>query len=171
MLLMSFHLLDESEVSEYEVKLMNLDSEYLGIPETDYNVTIKMPSSKFQRICRDLGQIGDTVVITATKAEVQFSSMGDLGSGSVRLSQTPNLDKPEEAVTISMSEGISQTFALKYLIQFSKATPLCSQVTLSLSPDVPLVVEYKVVESDDDGETDIGHIRYYLAPKIDDNTD
>lgn len=117
---------------------MNLDSEYLGIPDTDYNVTIKMPSAKFQRICRDLNQIGDTVVISATKAEVQFSALGDLGSGSVRLSQTSNIDKPEEAVTISMQEAITQTFALKYLIQFAKATPLCSQVTLSLSPDVPL---------------------------------
>lgn len=27
-----FESKDESEVSEYEVKLMNLDSEYLGIP-------------------------------------------------------------------------------------------------------------------------------------------
>lgn len=117
---------------------MNLDSEYLGIPDTDYNVTIKMPSAKFQRICRDLNQIGDTVVISATKSEIQFSALGDLGSGSVRLSQTSNIDKPEEAVTISMQEAITQTFALKYLIQFAKATPLCSQVTLSLSPDVPL---------------------------------
>jgi proliferating cell nuclear antigen len=37
---------------------------------------------------------------------------------------------------------------------------LVPQVTLSLSPEVPLVVEYAIGE--------IGHIRYYLAPKIDD---
>ena len=29
-----------------------------------------------------------------------------------------------------------------------------------MSPDVPLVVEYKI--------GDIGHVRYYLAPKIED---
>ena len=34
------------------------------------------------------------------------------------------------------------------------------QVTLSMSPEVPLVVEYKI--------GDIGYIRYYLAPKIED---
>ena len=97
-----------------------------------------MPSAKFQRICRDLSQIGDTVVIACTKSGVQFSAHGDLGDGSIRLSQTSNIDKPEETVSISMQESITQTFALKYLIQFAKATPLCSQVTLSLSPDVPL---------------------------------
>lgn len=40
---------------------------------------------------------------------------------------------------------------------------IISQVSLSMSLDVPLVVEFKI--------DDIGHIRYYLAPKIesDDN--
>jgi Proliferating cell nuclear antigen, C-terminal domain len=37
---------------------------------------------------------------------------------------------------------------------------LTLQVSLSMSPDVPLVVEYNI--------GDIGHIRYYLAPKIED---
>lgn len=36
----------------------------------------------------------------------------------------------------------------------------CFQVSLSMSPDVPLVVEYSIGE--------IGHIRYFLAPKIED---
>lgn len=151
---------------------MNLDAEYLGIPETSYNVTVKMPAAKFQRICRDLNQIGDAVTITCTKSGVEFSATGDLGNGSVTLNQNSSFDKPEDNVSISMQEPLSQTFALKYLNQFTKATPLCSQVTLSLSPDVPLVVEYKVIEeAEEDSKTEIGHIRYYLAPKIDDNNE
>ena len=50
------------------------------------------------------------------------------------------------------------TFALKYMTTFTKATSLSSQVTISLSSDMPVVVEYKIAE--------IGYIRYYLAPKI-----
>eukprot|EP00965_Chrysotila_dentata_P156945 5185466-Pleurochrysis_carterae.AAC.1 len=41
------------------------------------------------------------------------------------------------------------------------ATPLSGQVILQLSKDVPLVVEYRI--------GDLGHIRYYLAPKIEDD--
>lgn len=52
------------------------------------------------------------------------------------------------------------TFALRYLNQFSKATPLAAHVVLQLSNDLPIVVEY-VIE-------DIGHLRFYLAPKVDD---
>jgi proliferating cell nuclear antigen PCNA len=51
---------DEDRVSDFEVKLMDIDSEHLGIPDTDYAATIHMPSSEYQRICRDLSSIGDT---------------------------------------------------------------------------------------------------------------
>ena len=36
---------------------------------------------------------------------------------------------------------------------FTKASCLASQVSLSMSPDVPLVVEYNIGE--------IGHVRYF----------
>ena len=51
---------DEDRISDFEIKLMDIDSEHLGIPETDYNATIKMPSAEFQRIVRDLTTLGDT---------------------------------------------------------------------------------------------------------------
>ncbi len=46
---------------------MNLDAEHLGIPETDYAAVVKMPSSEFQRVIRDLSQFGDSLVISVTK--------------------------------------------------------------------------------------------------------
>ena len=40
-----------------------------------------MPSAEFQRICRDLSQIGESVVICCTKEGVKFSASGDEGTG------------------------------------------------------------------------------------------
>lgn len=142
---------------------------FQGIPDTDYTVTIKMPAHKFQRICRDLSQIGDAVTISCAKDCVRFAASGDLGSGNIKLQQTASSDDPDEAVTIQMNEAICLSFALKYLIHFGKATPLASQVKLQLAPDVPLVVEYSIIGGEDDAE--VGHIRYYLAPKIDEETE
>ena len=51
----------------------------------------------------------------------------------------------------------------RYLNFFTKATPLSKRVILSLSPEVPLVVEYDI--------EDVGHVKYFLAPKIDDEDD
>ena len=57
-----------------------------------------MPSHQFQRICRDLSQFGDSVLITCTKDGVQFSSSGDIGSGKVELRQSASVDKESEEV-------------------------------------------------------------------------
>lgn len=39
---------------------MDIDSEHLGIPEAEYHAIVRMPSSEFARICKDLSSIGDT---------------------------------------------------------------------------------------------------------------
>lgn len=91
---------------------------------------------------------------------VKFSASGDVGAANVKLAQTSSIDKEAEAVIIEMQEPVTETFAIRFLNLFTKATPLSTQVQLSVSADVPLVVEYKV--------QDCGHIRYYLTPKIED---
>ncbi|XP_037069576.1 proliferating cell nuclear antigen-like [Pollicipes pollicipes] len=147
--------------SDYEMKLMNLDQEHLQIPETEYACVVKMPAGEFARICRDLSQFGDSIVISCSKQGVKFSASGDIGSANVKLAQSSNVDKEEEAVTIEMQEPVSFTYACRYLNFFTKATPLSTQVKLSMSPEYPLMVEYTIQE--------IGHIRYFLAPKIEDD--
>jgi len=151
---------NQEKVSDYELKLMDIDSEHLGIPETEYSCVVKMPSGEFQRICRDLSQLGDSVIICCTKEGVKFSASGELGTGNIKLSQNASSDKEDEAVIVDMNEAVNLTFALRYLNFFSKATPLSTQVTLSMSQDTPLVVEYKIAE--------LGFLRFYLAPKIED---
>jgi len=151
---------NQEKVSDYEMKLVDLDTEHLGIPDTEYSAVVKMPAGEFQRICRDLSQIGDSVIISCTKEGVKFSASGDLGTGNVKLAQTSSTDKEEEAVVVEMNQAVCLTFALRYLNFFSKATALSPQVTLSMSQDVPLVVEYKIA--------DMGFLRFYLAPKIED---
>ena len=49
-----FESSESDRISEYDIKLMDIDQEHLGIPETEYSATITMPSAEFQRICRDL---------------------------------------------------------------------------------------------------------------------
>jgi len=152
----------EDKISEFELKLMDIDSETLGIPDTEYKVVVKMPGAEFQRICRDLTILGDTVLLNATKEGVKFSVTGDMGSGHITCRQSSNVDlKVEDRTVIELQEPVSLTFALRYLNSFTKATPLSPLVSLSLSKDVPLVVEYRIEE--------LGYIRYYLAPKIEDD--
>ena len=145
------------------MKLMDIDSEHLGIPDTEYKCIVDMPSGEFQRIVRDLSSIGDNCDIACNKEGVQFAVSGASGKGTISVKQNHKADKPDESTTIEMEEPVHLTFALRYLNYFTKATALNNRVQLSFSPDVPLVVEYQVMES--------SYIRFYLAPKIDDGED
>jgi len=213
-----FESQDQKRFSNFELKLNDIDQEQLGIPETVYSTTIKMPSTEFQRICRDLAAIGDTVTISATKDGVKFSVNGDIGSGDMTIKGIINAqknknkmkdndeikiknedndetqmeedededmknndgdnerdndddiptgnvdddgDNVDDAVLITLEESVQQTFSLRYLNNFTKATGLSKDVTLRMGDDVPLEVDYKI--------GDFGALRYYLAPKIDDD--
>ena len=75
------------------MKLMDIDQEHLGIPDTQYDATITMSSAEFQRICRDLAALGESVKIEASKEGVRFSSEGEVGNGSVLLKQSAGTDR------------------------------------------------------------------------------
>ncbi|KAL2433770.1 Proliferating cell nuclear antigen [Exophiala dermatitidis] len=156
-----FESSETDRLSEYDIKLMDIDQEHLGIPDTEYAATIEMPSAEFQRICRDLIAMSESVSIEASKDGVRFACQGDIGSGSVTLRQHKNIDKPDLDVTINLTEPVSLTFSLKYLVNFCKASGLSSRVKLCLSQEVPLLVEY--------GLSGSSYLRFYLAPKIGDD--
>ena len=42
----------QDRISDFDLKLMSIESEHLGIPDQDYSAEVKMPASEYQRICR-----------------------------------------------------------------------------------------------------------------------
>jgi len=156
-----FESSESDRLSEYDLKLMDIDQEHLGIPDTEYAATITMPSSEFKRICTDLMALSESVSIEASKDGVKFSCAGDIGNGAVTLRSHNNVEKPELNVEIELTEPVSLTFSLKYLVNFCKAAGLSKTVKLCLSNEVPLLVEYALAGS--------SYLRFYLAPKIGDD--
>lgn len=69
-----------------------------------------------------------------------------------------NVEKPELSIDIELSEPVSLTFSLKYLVNFCKASALSTQVKICLSNEVPLLVEYAIQGT--------SWLRFYLAPKV-----
>ncbi|KAJ9097779.1 hypothetical protein QFC20_006125 [Naganishia adeliensis] len=76
---------NSDRVGEYDMKLMDIDQEHLGIPDTQYDATITFSSTEFARICRDLSALGESVKIEVDKQGIRFSSDGEIGNGSVLL--------------------------------------------------------------------------------------
>ena len=79
---------DTDRVAEYEMKLMDIDTDTLGIPDTEYDCKVTMPSAEFARICRELAQLGESVRIEVNKEGIRFASEGDIANGSVLMKPT-----------------------------------------------------------------------------------
>eukprot|EP01126_Amoeba_proteus_P004872 TRINITY_DN1160_c0_g1_i2.p1 TRINITY_DN1160_c0_g1~~TRINITY_DN1160_c0_g1_i2.p1 ORF type:complete len:259 (-),score=39.06 TRINITY_DN1160_c0_g1_i2:217-993(-) len=153
----------KNKTTNFELKLLQMDVDSLGLPDTEYESVVKLPAVDFQKICANLGSWGDSVLISTSKKAIKFSVVGDLANGEVVMKQNSSSDDPDSGTTIILHSEVSLTFALQKLSAFTKATPLSSTVTLSLSANLPLSVEYVI--------QDLGFIRYYLAPKIEDDNE
>lgn len=145
--------------TEFTMNLIQLDNEHLAIPETEYSSIVSINSSEFSKICKELYSLNETLTITTSPEFVQFSVESEVGSGSIKIGANDSGSK-EDQTTLEVTDSVTQQFAIRYLNMFNKAAPLSTFTRLCLHEEQPLVVEYKI-ES-------LGVLKYYLAPKIND---
>jgi len=127
----------QKKTSDFTLNLITIDSEHLGIPDTSYSSIITMPSGEFTRICRELFQLSETVVVETNKFYVKFSVIGDVVGGSIKIDGNETSEK-ENSTSINVSnnnltikkveEPVNLAFALRYLNMFTKASSLSEQV-------------------------------------------
>jgi proliferating cell nuclear antigen len=142
-----------------KLKLLDIDEDILQIPDIEFDSVITMPSNEFQKNCRDLSAIADTLIIESKDDNFTMTAKGDIGEIEIELGETQNglvFSKKSEA-----GNTIRGEFDLKYLTLFIKSSSLCSQVELFLKTDYPLILLYSVAN--------LGSLRYVLAPKISDD--
>jgi proliferating cell nuclear antigen len=82
------YLPDADRVAEYDMKLMDIDADTLGIPDTEYDARVTMVAGEFTRIVRDLSSLGESVRIEVSKEGVRFASDGEAAQGNILLKQT-----------------------------------------------------------------------------------
>ena len=143
----------------FNLALINIESENLGIPDTSYSSIITMSSTEFNRVTRELFNVAETVFIETNKDFVNFSINNEQVSGNIKIDAN-NSTNLEEATIIKVITPVNLSFALRYLNMFTKATPLSETVSLHLSSEYPLKVEYNM--------EGLGSLKYYLAPRITD---
>ena len=73
------------------------------------------------------------VELCVTKDGIKFAAAGDIGSATVMCRQNSSGEEDEQTL-IDMNETVSLTFALRYLVNFTKATPLSHTVVSAGRP-------------------------------------
>lgn len=143
--------------SVFNLNLVHFDQESLQIPETNYSSKVSLPAGQFSKMIRELSQLSESIKISTNKKSINFAISGEACSGEIELKENPATNSAE-SVCIDVDDPVSNSFSLKFLNSFCKGDALAESVNLMMSENTPLVVEYKIA--------DIGHLKFYLAPKI-----
>ena len=113
---------------------------------------LTMPSVDFQKYCRDLAIISDTVTISSKGNVFTMSASGDFAEQEIIIGETTN------GLVISKKEAeVSCRFPLKYLNLFCKSSGLCSNIEIYLKARYPLILIFNCAS--------LGSLSYGLAPK------
>jgi len=144
---------------EFQMNLMDIDSEHLQIPDLEYSCSIKMPSTEFTRLIRDGATFGETVLLTVEDGLLTAEIRGDAGKTTITEKQDKTSKSASQWTEIDCAKKVSMMFALKYLVAFTKAQHISDQVTLYLLEGSPMYVSYDL--------EDKGSVGFHLAPKMD----
>lgn len=130
------------EITKTVLETRECEDEGIEIPEMEFDISLVVPSSRFQKICKDLNSFGTRAIkIEVIDKKIIFTSIGGEVDRQVIL-QGDNGGSVSDTGSAYMYRGV---FMLKYFMDFIKATPLSDKVEFFLKNDNPLMIKYKVV--------------------------
>ena len=142
----------------FRCPLVDLDSEIMVIPDTEYTAEFTLPSTTFSTLIQQLKTFGDTLDIECTEEKIQMSAKSsETGAMSV--------DVPIDdlnSFAINEGEELRMSFSLACLHNICAFSKTAKEISVRMCSDYPLSIIYPITEED-------AHLKVYLAPKITDD--
>jgi proliferating cell nuclear antigen len=133
--------------TKFQLKLLDINESRIEVPDVNMTSVTILPSADFQRLCRDMSNIGTEIEITRVGKELRLRCEGDFAN------QETAIECPEE------SPEITGLYSLRYLNIFTKATSMCSSVQIMQEEGNRfLILKYNVAN--------LGDLKFYLATKV-----
>src|SRR6056300_88033 len=133
--------------TKFQLKLLDINENRIEVPDVMMSTVTTLPSSDFQRLCRDMSNLGSEISITRTGKELKLRCDGDFAN------QETSIECPDE------SPNITGLYSLKYLNIFTKATSMCASVQIiQETGNRFLILKYNVAN--------LGELKFYLATKV-----
>ncbi|BCV07092.1 MAG: DNA polymerase III sliding clamp [Prasinovirus sp.] len=131
----------------FSLKLLDINESQIEVPSMTMTTITPMLSADFQRICRDMFNIGNDIEITRDGHTLKLYCKGDFAN------QETIIQCTEE------SPKISGEYSLRYMNIFTKATSMCSTVQIMQEEQNRfLILKYNVAN--------LGELKFYLATKV-----
>lgn len=146
---------EKNTVTNFKLNLLDLDEEEIEVPPAQFSSVINIPSSDFQKICRDMSNLSNLIEIKSVDNQLVFTCRGDFAQQETIMGENTNgISYVEKQNSYDIIQGV---FSLKHLVLFTKCTNLCNGIQMFLENDYPLIISYQVGS--------LGEIKFCLAPK------
>lgn len=133
--------------TKFQLKLLDINESRIEVPGIQMTTITTLPSADFQRLCRDMSNIGSEIEISRNDKRIKFKCEGDFAN------QETVIECQEE------SPDITGLYSLKYLNIFTKATSMCASVQIIQEiGNRFLILKYNVAN--------LGELKFYLATKV-----
>ena len=140
-------------VSNFKLQILDIDIEDFTLPNVEFNSVITMPSQDFQKYCRDMHNLSETLDIKSIDSQIILSCDGDFASQEIIIGESNG--SAIEFEHGSKDDIIQGRFSLKFLNMFTKATNLCGSIKMYIKNDFPLLLEYSIAN--------LGSIKFLLS--------
>ena len=133
--------------SKFQLKLLDINESRIEVPDVAMTTITTLPSADFQRLCRDMSNIGTDIEICRESKNIHLKCEGDFAN------QETTIECPDE------SPKITGLYSLKYLNIFTKATSMCASVQI-IQEKISrfLILKYNVAN--------LGELKFYLSAKV-----
>ena len=147
--------IEKNSQTIYKLNLLDMENENIDIPPAEFETELTIPSNDFQKIIRDMINIGENIDVKSIGPKLILNCNGDFASQETILKETEGIDGLTFNQIISDEQPVQGIFSLKYLLLFTICTNLCNLIHLYIKNDYPLIIKYSVAS--------LGEIKLCLA--------
>jgi proliferating cell nuclear antigen PCNA len=126
-----------------KLKLMDINKTNFKIPQTKFDAKINFNTNDFHKICRDMNQTSEHIEIKCTPNTITFSCSGDM-------TEQQYIYQPDDKNNVSIKfdknakQIVQGIYELKNLMNFTKNSNLCNDITIYMKNNYPLCIHYRI---------------------------
>jgi proliferating cell nuclear antigen len=146
---------------EFELPLVEIDTDIMMIPDKEYEVDLALNSSDLKDLVNELAIFNEDIEIKCSSKDekVIINSSGGMGKMKVEI-------KEDDILEFAISEDLelSVSYAISYINKMCDFNKVNNIVYMHSSNEDPLKFHYSL--DDEDSVNSENFVRFYLAPKI-----
>ena len=140
---------------EFKIHLIESTSGTAPLPKLDFDASISMSKSVFEKVLGDISVVADQVAISALKEGVWFGGKSDIGAATIQLDKNG-----ADVLEMDVKAEAKASYNIDYFASISRALGSTAEtVMLQFSSKKPAKLTFKLNEQG-------AVVSYFLAPRI-----